>query len=169
QVLDETDALGLQAFDNMAVVHDFVANVDRRAVLLECFVDDFDRADDSGAKAAGLSKHKSHAVSSPVVSQKACDLPVLHQRNVSHPAATERAGTAFVSRLRRSIGPLAVPEVNSSVQAIARPPGSVTRFRSCSESGCHRIGLDTPCPSSAPWRRSSPKRIPRKRADRGPE
>lgn len=60
QILDEHRALGFQAFDDVLVVHDLVADVDRRSVLLERAFDDLDRAHDSGAKSARLSQQDLH-------------------------------------------------------------------------------------------------------------
>ncbi len=54
QVFDEDRALVLQAFDHVFVVHDLVAHIDRRAILLERPFHDFDRANDARAKAARL-------------------------------------------------------------------------------------------------------------------
>jgi hypothetical protein len=52
QFLDEDRALGLQAFHDIAVVHDLVAHIDRRAIGLQRQHDDLDRAVDTGAEAA---------------------------------------------------------------------------------------------------------------------
>ena len=51
QLLDEYRALGAQALDHVAVVHDFVADIDRGAVKLEQPLHRFDGAHDAGAKA----------------------------------------------------------------------------------------------------------------------
>ena len=51
EFLDEDRALLLQAFDHEAVVHDLVADVDRRAVAADGLLDDLDRAVDPGAEA----------------------------------------------------------------------------------------------------------------------
>ena len=52
ELLDEHRALGLQAVDHEPVVDDLVADIDRRAVVLERQLDDPDRAVDAGAEAA---------------------------------------------------------------------------------------------------------------------
>ena len=52
ELLDEHRALGLQALDHVAVVHDLVADVDRRAVALERLLDRIDRPHHAGAEAA---------------------------------------------------------------------------------------------------------------------
>ena len=52
QLLDEDGALGLQPVDDVAVVHDLVAHIDRRAELLQRQLDDLDRAVHAGAEAA---------------------------------------------------------------------------------------------------------------------
>jgi hypothetical protein len=54
QVLDEDRALGLQVVDDVGVVHDLVAHVDRRAELHQRALDDLDRAVDTGAEATRL-------------------------------------------------------------------------------------------------------------------
>jgi hypothetical protein len=56
KVLDEARALGAKTVDDVTVVHDFVADVDRGAKPGERSVDDFDRADDAGAKARGCAR-----------------------------------------------------------------------------------------------------------------
>ena len=60
QVLDEARAFCAQAFDDMAVVHDLVADVDRRTVDLQRSLDDVDGANDAGAEAAGLGQDHPH-------------------------------------------------------------------------------------------------------------
>ena len=52
QLLDEARALVLQAFDDMPVVHDLVAHIDRLAILIERLLDDIDGADDPTAQEA---------------------------------------------------------------------------------------------------------------------
>ena len=54
QVLDEDRAFLAQILDDVGVVHDLVAHVDRRAELLDGPLDDLDRAVDAGAEAARL-------------------------------------------------------------------------------------------------------------------
>ena len=54
QFLDEHRALGAQVRDHELVVHDFVAHVDRAAVLGKRALDDFDGALHPGAKAARI-------------------------------------------------------------------------------------------------------------------
>ena len=60
EILDKMRALGLEAFDHVLVVHDLMAHIDRRAVLLQGALDDLDGADHAGAKAARLSKYDLH-------------------------------------------------------------------------------------------------------------
>ena len=60
QILDETRALGLQAFDHVLVVHDLVPHVDRRAIFLQRALDDLDGAHDAGAESAWLSQNDPH-------------------------------------------------------------------------------------------------------------
>ena len=50
--LDEVHAAPAEILEDVAVVHDLVQHVDRRAVELERAVDDLDRAVDAGAEAA---------------------------------------------------------------------------------------------------------------------
>ena len=58
--VDKVRALGAQPLDDVAVVHDLVADIDRRAVFFERALDDLDRPFDPGAKPAGLGQHHSH-------------------------------------------------------------------------------------------------------------
>ena len=64
-LVDETRALGAQPLDDVAVVHDLVPDVDRRAVLFERALDDLDRAFDPGAETSRLSQHDPHDLASP--------------------------------------------------------------------------------------------------------
>ena len=52
QFLDEDRTLGFQPFHHIAVMHDLVANIDRRAIGLERQHDDLDRPVHARAKAA---------------------------------------------------------------------------------------------------------------------
>jgi hypothetical protein len=45
-----------QPFDDMSIMDDLMANVDRRAVLIECPFDDLYGSNDARAEAAGVSK-----------------------------------------------------------------------------------------------------------------
>ena len=54
QLVDEHRAARAQILDDVAVVHDFVTHIDRRAVFLQRPLDDLDRPLDAGAEAAGL-------------------------------------------------------------------------------------------------------------------
>ena len=60
KVLDEMRALGLEALDDVLVVHDLVAHIDRRTVFLQGALDDLDGADHAGAKSARLSEYDLH-------------------------------------------------------------------------------------------------------------
>ena len=51
-MVDEDGAEPLEPLDDVVVVDDLVADVDRRPVLLEQDLDDLDRAVDSGAERA---------------------------------------------------------------------------------------------------------------------
>ena len=52
EFLDEDRALGLEALDHVAVVHDLVADVDRRAIALERLLDRIDGPHHAGAEPA---------------------------------------------------------------------------------------------------------------------
>jgi hypothetical protein len=52
ELLDEDCSLGREALDDVAVVHDLVADKDRPAVALDGALDDLDGAIDAGAEAA---------------------------------------------------------------------------------------------------------------------
>ena len=56
ELLDEHRAELLQPFDDVAIVHDLVAHIDRRAIFLQRQHDDLDRPVDAGAKAARLAQ-----------------------------------------------------------------------------------------------------------------
>ena len=60
ELLDEHRAQRAQALDDVAVVHDFVAHVDRRAEQLERALDDVDRAIDAGAETARIGEQDPH-------------------------------------------------------------------------------------------------------------
>ena len=60
QLVDEIGAFGAQAFDDMAVMDDFMPDIDRRAVFIDRTFDDFDRTFDTGTEAAGLSEDYLH-------------------------------------------------------------------------------------------------------------
>ena len=60
QRLDETRAFRLERFDDVAIVNDLVAHVDRSAMLGQRPLDDIDRPNDAGAKPARLSKNDLH-------------------------------------------------------------------------------------------------------------
>ena len=62
KVLDEAGALGLEAFDDVTVVHDLVAHVDGRSILLERLLHDVDGTHDAGAIAARLGEYHFHAL-----------------------------------------------------------------------------------------------------------
>ena len=57
EFLDENRALGLQAVDHIAVMHDFVADIDRGAVDRERPLDGVDGPHHPGAEAPGRTKH----------------------------------------------------------------------------------------------------------------
>ena len=53
QFLDKNGAFGLKPFDHNAIMDDFMAHIDRRAIFGDGAFDDLDRPFDPGAKAAG--------------------------------------------------------------------------------------------------------------------
>ena len=57
QLVDEHGAARAQVLDDMAVVDDLVAHIDRRPVFLQRPLDDLDRALDAGAETARLSQN----------------------------------------------------------------------------------------------------------------
>ena len=60
KVLDELRPHFLQALDDIAIVDDFVAHIDGRAVFGQSALDDLDGADHAGAKSARLSQDDLH-------------------------------------------------------------------------------------------------------------
>ena len=74
QFVDEHRAAGAQILDDMAVVHDFVTHIDRRAVFLQRALDDLDGPLHAGAEAAGLGQDDAdHAVSLQVIPDRRSD------------------------------------------------------------------------------------------------
>ena len=53
ELVDEDRAAGAQILDHVAVVHDLVTHIDRRAVFLQRPLDDLDRPLDAGAESRG--------------------------------------------------------------------------------------------------------------------
>jgi len=62
EVLYEACALGLQALNHMAVVHNLVPHIDRRSILLKGPLDDLDGSNDAGTVAARLGQDHLHAL-----------------------------------------------------------------------------------------------------------
>jgi hypothetical protein len=62
ELVHELRALGAQALDHVPVVHDFVADIDRRPIFLECLFDNLDRPLDAGAEASRLGQNDPHTV-----------------------------------------------------------------------------------------------------------
>jgi hypothetical protein len=75
QVFDEDGALGLEVIDHVAVVHDFVADVDRAAKLFQRAFDDSDGTLDTGAEATGIGKQEVHHMIPRISTSKRIDLP----------------------------------------------------------------------------------------------
>jgi hypothetical protein len=66
QLVDEDRATGAQILNHVAIVHDFVTDIDRGAVLLQRALDNFDGPLDARAKAAGLGQDDADHAASPV-------------------------------------------------------------------------------------------------------
>ena len=62
QTLDKAGAFRLEALDNMAIVDNFMADIDRRPIFLERAFHDFDRANDAGTKSARLRQNDFHVI-----------------------------------------------------------------------------------------------------------
>jgi hypothetical protein len=60
EFIDKNRATGAQILDHVAVMHDFVADIDWRAEFQQGAFDDVDGAFDAGAEAAGLGEHDFH-------------------------------------------------------------------------------------------------------------
>src|SRR6185312_5772470 len=56
ELLDENRSLALERLDDVAVMNDLMAHIDRRTESLEAALDDLHRALDSGAEAARTGK-----------------------------------------------------------------------------------------------------------------
>ena len=65
QLVDEHRTTGTQVLDHVSIVDDLVADVDRRAILLQGSLDDFDCSLHAGAEAAGLGQDDADHASSP--------------------------------------------------------------------------------------------------------
>src|SRR5690606_10025160 len=72
ELLDEDRTALLEVVDHVAVVHDLVAHVDRRAQRLDRTLDDLDRAVDAGAEAAGVGEQDIHAAILPLPRLERC-------------------------------------------------------------------------------------------------
>src|SRR4029079_18977236 len=60
ELINEDRALRTQLVDDIAVVHDFMAHIDRRAERLERALDDLDRAVDAGTESARIGEQDVH-------------------------------------------------------------------------------------------------------------
>src|SRR5260221_14230095 len=60
KLLHKTSAARFQRVDHPFVVYDFVPHIDRRAVLIERALDDFNRAHDTGAETARFRQNNLH-------------------------------------------------------------------------------------------------------------
>ena len=59
QLLDEDGALVAQFIEHIAIVHDLMTHIDRRAIFLQRPLHNVDRANNPGAKRAGLRENDS--------------------------------------------------------------------------------------------------------------
>ncbi len=73
EVLDKTRPFGAQALDDVPIVDDLVADVDRRPEPLQRLFDDLDRTDDARAEPAGLREDHAHG-RDRLVSRIGCQL-----------------------------------------------------------------------------------------------
>jgi hypothetical protein len=62
EILDEARALGLEAFHDVLVMHDLVADIDRRPEFLQRPFDDLDGAHHASAETTRLGKNHFHQV-----------------------------------------------------------------------------------------------------------
>ena len=60
EILDKARPFGLQALDDMLVVHNLMADIDRRTIFLQSAFHDLDRTHHAGAKTARLSEDNLH-------------------------------------------------------------------------------------------------------------
>ncbi len=65
QLVHEDGAAGAQVLDNVAVMDDLMADIDRRAVFLQCAFDDLDGPFHTGAEAAGLGEDDANHAETP--------------------------------------------------------------------------------------------------------
>ncbi len=61
ELFDESRPFAFQRLDDMAVMNDLVAHIDRLAELLERAFNDVDGTHDTGAKTPRLSKNNAHS------------------------------------------------------------------------------------------------------------
>jgi hypothetical protein len=91
--LDEDRPLPLQLFHDMAIVHDFVTDIDRRPKLDERLLDNLNGPHDASAEAAGLCQKNLHAGQFSVIASYRQD------RVVS--AGSKRRSRTMTSRSKR--------------------------------------------------------------------
>ena len=96
QLFDEHRAEAAQPLDDVAVVHDLVTHVDRRAEQLERALDDVDRAIDAGAETARIGEQDLH------VDLLACLRAARRRRVVAVTALEERIDQQTARRRSRS-------------------------------------------------------------------
>jgi hypothetical protein len=65
QLVDEDRAARAQAIDDEAVVHHFMAHVNRGAERFQCTLHDLDRAIDTGTESTGIGEQDIHAIILP--------------------------------------------------------------------------------------------------------
>ena len=102
QFVDEHRAAGAQVLDHVAVVHDLVTHVDRRAVFLQGPLDDLDRPLDAGAEAARLGQDDAdHAVNLQSGAGSARAAPKVRPSGVGYGIARPGASNAGAMSGRR--------------------------------------------------------------------
>src|SRR5262249_1133453 len=65
QVLDKSCTLGLEALDDVPIVHDLMAHIYRWSIFLQRTLDDLDGGYDASAKTSGLGKNHTHIACHP--------------------------------------------------------------------------------------------------------
>src|SRR5581483_4624127 len=164
-VVDENRAEPLEAPDDMLVVDDVVADVDRRPVLLEQPLDDLDRAVDAGAEGAGRGEQDAlrHELPSSAFSARrtspsawrvargsrrsALARPAGRGRPAGVTASTSgpsgRAGVSETARTQPSRRPVAA-RIPLSMSTASAPVASRRRSRSAGSSAIRSVAAIVP-------------------------
>src|SRR4029079_13824942 len=118
-----------QVLDDVAVVHDLVAHIDGRPVLLERALDDLDRAHDAGAETAGLGQNDFHSTRISIVSttSRNCPLPTLKSDASREPVIRIRFRRNSGGNSKVRAVPRRIPHSDDAYQPSMggrKPPGS---------------------------------------------